>query len=124
MHDPLEEFIGSCPGLTAATDLEALRDEWERGNRRYHEGMSAAPLEDGSRHAHTARVGRRRQVTLSPDVLADANLHVGDRVRVEVVGEGVLRLVRDRHPLLDLAGAFPGLSEATDLEALRDEWER
>jgi len=86
--------------------------------------MSAVPLEDSGRHAHTARVGRRRQVTLPPDVLAEANLHVGDRVRVEVVGEGVLRLVRDRHPLLDLAGAFPGLSAATDLEALRDEWER
>lgn len=26
----LEELIGACPGLGAATDLQALRDEWER----------------------------------------------------------------------------------------------
>ncbi len=41
---------------------------------------------------------------------------------MEVVADGVLHLVRRRHPLLDLAGAFPGISAATDLEGLRDEW--
>ncbi len=29
-HDPLDEFIGAIPGLEAAVDLQALRDEWER----------------------------------------------------------------------------------------------
>ena len=28
--DPLEELIGSVPGLSARTDLESLRDEWAR----------------------------------------------------------------------------------------------
>lgn len=30
VEDPLEALIGSAPGLAAATDLPALRDEWER----------------------------------------------------------------------------------------------
>jgi bifunctional DNA-binding transcriptional regulator/antitoxin component of YhaV-PrlF toxin-antitoxin module len=29
-HDPLDQFVGSIPGLTAAADLQALREEWER----------------------------------------------------------------------------------------------
>ncbi|WP_239336141.1 AbrB/MazE/SpoVT family DNA-binding domain-containing protein [Frankia sp. CiP3] len=29
VQDPLEELIGSAPGLSAMTDLEALRNEWE-----------------------------------------------------------------------------------------------
>jgi len=28
--DPIDKVIGSMPGLSAAADLEALRDEWER----------------------------------------------------------------------------------------------
>jgi bifunctional DNA-binding transcriptional regulator/antitoxin component of YhaV-PrlF toxin-antitoxin module len=30
VDDPLEALIGSAPGLSAATDLEELRGEWER----------------------------------------------------------------------------------------------
>lgn len=29
-HDPLDDFVGAVPGLTAATDLERLRAEWDR----------------------------------------------------------------------------------------------
>ncbi len=29
-HDPLDDFVGAVPGLTAATDLERLRGEWDR----------------------------------------------------------------------------------------------
>ena len=64
------------------------------------------------------------RLTLPDQVLAEANLADGDKLAVEVVADGVLHLVRRRHPLLDLAGAFPGISAATDLEGLRDEWER
>jgi bifunctional DNA-binding transcriptional regulator/antitoxin component of YhaV-PrlF toxin-antitoxin module len=28
VDDPLEALIGSAPGLSAETDLQALRDEW------------------------------------------------------------------------------------------------
>jgi bifunctional DNA-binding transcriptional regulator/antitoxin component of YhaV-PrlF toxin-antitoxin module len=30
VQDPLEELIGSAPGLSAMTDLETLRSEWDR----------------------------------------------------------------------------------------------
>lgn len=30
VQDPLEELIGSAPGLSATTDLKTLRDEWDR----------------------------------------------------------------------------------------------
>jgi hypothetical protein len=47
---------------------------------------------------------------------------------VEVVEDGVFRLVRETDPWWELfhqtAGSEPGLAAATDLEALRDEWER
>lgn len=62
-------------------------------------------------------------VTLSDQVLAEAHLHDGDKLVVQVIAGGVIRLVR-RPTLLDLAGAFPGISAATDLEGLREEWER
>ena len=28
--DPLEKFVGTVPGLAAATDLERMREEWAR----------------------------------------------------------------------------------------------
>jgi antitoxin component of MazEF toxin-antitoxin module len=86
--------------------------------------MSAAPLEDVDHPEHNARVGSHREIQIPSDLLTEANLHVGDRVRVVFVSDGELRLVRDHHPLLDLAGFAPGLTAAADLEALRDEWER
>ena len=86
--------------------------------------MTARPVEDDVDAAHVASIDAHGRVTLSDQVIAEAHLTDGDKLVVEVVGDGVLRLVRRRHPLLDLAGAFPGLSAATDLEGLRDEWER
>jgi hypothetical protein len=62
-------------------------------------------------------------VTLSDQVLAEARLQDGDKLVVQVIADGVIRLVR-RPTLLDLAGAFPGISAATDLEGLREEWEK
>jgi len=29
-HDPLDDYVGAIPGLTAATDLKRLRAEWDR----------------------------------------------------------------------------------------------
>ncbi len=45
-------------------------------------------------------------------------------LRVEVEAEGVFRLVRERDPLDTVIGSMPGLSAATHLDELRDEWER
>jgi hypothetical protein len=91
---------------------------------RYAAPVTAQPVEDDVDADHEAILHADGSVTLSDQVLAEANLADGDKLVVEVVADGVLRLVRRRHPLLDLAGAFPGVSAATDLEGLRDEWER
>jgi hypothetical protein len=86
--------------------------------------MTAQPVEDDVDSAHEARLDGDGRIRLSDQVIAEAHLTNGDKLAVEVVADGVLRLVRRPHPLLDLAGAFPGISAATDLEGLRDEWER
>jgi hypothetical protein len=63
-------------------------------------------------------------VTLSDQVLAEAHLHDGDKLVVQVIADGVIKLVRKPDPLEKLIGSAPGLSAAANLEALRDEWER
>lgn len=75
------------------------------------------------------RVSRKNQITLPVAALAQAHVRPGDVLRVEVVEDGVFRLVRESDdPWWDdfwaEAGSEPGLAEATNLEALRDEWER
>jgi hypothetical protein len=57
-------------------------------------------------------------------VLAASRIKAGDSVRVESDGDGRIMIVRDHDPLDDLIGSAPGLSAATNLQALRDEWER
>lgn len=70
------------------------------------------------------RVSSKNQVTLPVSVLAEARVKAGDNVRVESDGDGRIMIVRDRDPLDDLIGSAPGLSAATNLQALRDEWEQ
>jgi len=53
-----------------------------------------------------------------------AGVDTGDVLRVEVEAEGVFRLVRERDSLDAVIGSMPGLSAATHLDELRDEWER
>lgn len=77
-----------------------------------------------ARRRGVTRVSSKNQITLPVAALAQAHLGPGDRVRVEFVQDGVLRLVRDDDPLAELIGAIPGISAAADLEAMRDEWER
>ena len=76
------------------------------------------------RRKGVTRVSSKNQITLPVAALAAAHLGPGDRIRVEVVADGVLRLVREHDPLAALIGSMPGLSAAVDLDALRDEWER
>jgi bifunctional DNA-binding transcriptional regulator/antitoxin component of YhaV-PrlF toxin-antitoxin module len=74
------------------------------------------------------KVSRKNQITLPVAALAAAHVSPGDILRIEVVADGVFRLVRDSDPWLEafnkLAGSMPGLSAATNLEELRNEWER
>jgi len=71
-----------------------------------------------------ARISSQNQVTLPVAALATARLKAGDPLWVQVEGDGKILLVRDHDPLLDFIGAIPGLSAATDLERLRDEWDQ
>ncbi len=76
----------------------------------------------------TTKVSSKNQITLPVAALRAAHVKSGDILRVEVVEEGVFRLVRERDPFWEafneLAGSAPGLSEAADMEGLRDKWER
>ncbi len=78
--------------------------------------------------APETKVSSKNQVTLPVAVLAAAHVQSGDRVKVEAVEDGVIRLVRVRDPFWEafeeLAGSMPGLAELTNLEELRNEWER
>ncbi len=74
------------------------------------------------------KVSRKNQVTLPVAALAAAHVAPGDVLRIEVEADGVFRLIRESDPWLEefnkFAGSMPGLSAATNLEELRNEWER
>jgi len=70
------------------------------------------------------RVSTKNQVTLPVEALTAAHIGPGDELRVEVDGDGRVVLAREHDPWDDVFGSMPGLSAATDLEALRDEWQR
>ncbi len=77
-----------------------------------------------ARRRGRTRVSRKNQVTLPVASLAEAGVKPGDELLVRVEGDGRILLLRDHDPLDDFAGSIPGLAAATDLEALREEWER
>lgn len=76
----------------------------------------------------TTKVSSKNQVTLPVAALRAANVGPGDVLRVEVVEDGVFRLVRHRDPWWDMfeetAGSMPWVTSREELEEMRDEWER
>ncbi len=68
----------------------------------------------------------KNQVTLPVAALRAAGVGVGDVLRVEVEGDGVFRLVRERDPWWELfeqtAGSDLGITTRDELEEMRDEW--
>jgi bifunctional DNA-binding transcriptional regulator/antitoxin component of YhaV-PrlF toxin-antitoxin module len=90
---------------------------------------SAVKHDDGDEPApRETKVSRKNQVTLPVALLAAAHVKSGDVLQIKVVGDGVLQLVRVHDPFWEafneLAGSMPGLAEETNLEELRNEWER
>lgn len=77
---------------------------------------------------HSTKVSRKNQITLPVAALREAGVAPGDRLMVEVVSDGVFRLVRERDPWFDLfeetAGSMPWVGTREQLGELRDEWER
>ena len=80
------------------------------------------------KRGRTTKVSRKNQITLPVAALRAANVGPGDVLRVEVVEDGVFRLVRERDPwweLFDkLAGSDLPMTSREELEEMRDEWER
>ena len=75
----------------------------------------------------TTKVSRKNQVTLPVAALREAGVAPGDVLRVEVVSDGVFRLIRERDPWWDLFEETAGMGGVTtreELEQMRDEWER
>ncbi len=76
----------------------------------------------------TTKVSRKNQITLPVAALRAANVAPGDVLRVEVVEDGVFRLVRERDPWWELfeetAGSMPWVGTREELDEMRDEWER
>ena len=72
----------------------------------------------------TTTVSSKHQITLPVAALRAAHLQPGDRLAVTVDGIGRLTLSAVEAPLDALFGAAPGISGSTDLQALRDEWDR
>jgi bifunctional DNA-binding transcriptional regulator/antitoxin component of YhaV-PrlF toxin-antitoxin module len=73
------------------------------------------------------KVSRKNQVTLPVAALREANVSPGDVLRVEVVSDGVFKLIRERDPWWDLFEKLKGSGRGTtraELEEMRDEWER
>ena len=76
------------------------------------------------RRSGVTRVSRKNQVTLPVAALAKAHVRAGDELRVTVEARGKILLEQDEDPLDKFVGTVPGLSAATDLAALRKEWDR
>ncbi|MGH7763320.1 MAG: AbrB/MazE/SpoVT family DNA-binding domain-containing protein [Candidatus Dormibacteraceae bacterium] len=72
----------------------------------------------------TTRLSRKNQVTIPVAALAAANVSQGEELRVSAKGDGRILLERSVDPLDEFAGSIPGLTAATQLEELRDEWGR
>lgn len=92
--------------------------------------MSAAVKydDDDLPRPHQAKISSKNQITIPVAALAAARVKPGDYLEVKVVGDGEIRLSRYHDPRLDLLneiiGSAPGISEATNLEELRNEWDR
>jgi bifunctional DNA-binding transcriptional regulator/antitoxin component of YhaV-PrlF toxin-antitoxin module len=76
------------------------------------------------RERGVTRVSSKHQVTLPVEALRQARLQPGDELRVTADGQGRLVLTAVQDPLEELIGSAPGLSTDTDLESLRNEWDR
>jgi bifunctional DNA-binding transcriptional regulator/antitoxin component of YhaV-PrlF toxin-antitoxin module len=93
--------------------------------------MSAAVKHDSRNDVpqpHEVKISSKNQITIPVAMLAAAQVKAGDHLRIEVVGDGEIRLTRYHDPRLallnEIIGSAPGISAAADLEELRNEWDR
>lgn len=70
------------------------------------------------------RLSPKHQVTLPSEALTKAGIRVGDELAVSVDEQGRVVLSAATDLLERLIGSAPGLSAGSDLQALRNEWDR
>jgi bifunctional DNA-binding transcriptional regulator/antitoxin component of YhaV-PrlF toxin-antitoxin module len=70
------------------------------------------------------KVSSKNQVTLPVEAMRGADLHPGDEVAVEAVGNGEIRVAARGTRVRAHAGIAAGVYQPGELDRLRDEWER
>jgi bifunctional DNA-binding transcriptional regulator/antitoxin component of YhaV-PrlF toxin-antitoxin module len=85
--------------------------------------MSREVKAKGRRPRGRSRISTKNQVTLPVEALRAAGLQTGDRVRIDALGPGELRVVREPDPLASFAGRLRGLYGPDYLAELRREWD-
>lgn len=70
------------------------------------------------------RLSSKNQVTIPVAVLRQARLRTGDELKIEAEDDGRIVISRERDALDEFIGDIPGLADATNLQQLRNEWER
>ena len=67
-------------------------------------------------------VSSKNQATIPVDVLREAGIVAGDRLRARADGAGRVILERTGGPTDDYSGLLRGVSSGAFLDRLRDEW--
>jgi bifunctional DNA-binding transcriptional regulator/antitoxin component of YhaV-PrlF toxin-antitoxin module len=104
---------------TGGSDARVLLSTWLRAS-----GYPLLMTPKVKRRRGVTRVSSKHQITIPVDAMKEAHVLPGDELRVKADGRGRLILTVVDDPLEALIGSAPGLSAETDLQALRDEWER
>lgn len=77
----------------------------------------------GRRARGRSRISTKNQVTLPVEALRTAGLRIGDQVRIDALGPGELRVVREPDTIASFAGRLRGLYGPGYLAELRREWD-
>jgi len=73
----------------------------------------------------TSRLSSKNQLTVPVDILRRVGLAAGDEVEFVVNGAGFIQIqvMGNTNPVLNLAGAFPGVFDEFDQERERAAWD-
>ena len=71
-----------------------------------------------------AKVSSKNQVTLPVEAMRAAGLHAGDELTVRPLGDGEIVLATRGSRVRRHAGIATGIYKDSELDRLRDEWER